>query len=201
MPLVTGPLSTELGKPTDLSSRGIRSYLKSQHELLADAFAQGVFIDYLLGARAMVMDRILSTLWNEAGLNQQSLGLFAVGGYGRGELHPFSDIDILILGEQSVIESATDALTAFTTRLWDFNLEIGHAVRSFEDCKTLAHNDITIATSLIESRPVSATIEMVHYLETLAFEDPSWSTETFYQAKVTEPVSYTHLTLPTNREV
>ena len=96
MPLVTGPLSTELGKPTDLSSRGIRSYLKSQHELLTDAFAQGVFIDYLLGARAMVMDRILSALWNEAGLNQKSLGLFAVGGYGRGELHPFSDIDILI---------------------------------------------------------------------------------------------------------
>ncbi len=186
MPLIAGPLSTELGKPTDLSSRGIRSYLKSQHELLADAFAQGVLIDYLLGARAEVIDRILSALWNEAGLNQQSLGLFAVGGYGRGELHPFSDIDVLILGEQSVIESATDALTAFTTRLWDFNLEIGHAVRSFEDCKTLAHNDITIATSLIESRPVRATIEMVQYLETLAFEDPSWSTETFYQAKVAE---------------
>lgn len=186
MALITGPLSTELGEPSDLSPQGIRSYLKSQHELLADAFAQGIFIDYLLGARSMVMDRVLSALWNDAGLNDQALGLFAVGGYGRGELHPFSDIDILILGEQSAIESASEALTNFTTRLWDFNLDIGHAVRSFEDCQTLARDDITIATSLIESRPISAHLDMLRDLETLAFDDSSWSTEAFYQAKVAE---------------
>ena len=62
MALITGPISTELGEPKDLSPAGIRDYLKAQHQLLADAFNNGIFIDYLLGGRAMVMDRLLSCL-------------------------------------------------------------------------------------------------------------------------------------------
>ena len=58
MSLITGALSKEVGSPTNLSPSGIREYLKFQHELLADAFTQGIFIDYLLGTRAMVMDRV-----------------------------------------------------------------------------------------------------------------------------------------------
>ena len=186
MALITGPISTELGEPKDLSPAGIRDYLRAQHQLLADAFSNGIFIDYLLGGRAMVMDRLLSALWADADLHEQPLGLFAVGGYGRGELHPYSDIDILILGEQSVIDACAEAISAFTTRLWDFNLDIGHAVRSFDDCQALARDDITIATSLIECRPISAKIEMLKQLEALAFDDSGWSTETFYHAKVQE---------------
>ena len=182
MALITGPISTELGEPKDLSPAGIRDYLKAQHQLLADAFSNGIFIDYLLGGRAMVMDRLLSALWADADLHEQPLGLFAVGGYGRGELHPYSDIDILILGEQAVIDACAEAISAFTTRLWDFNLDIGHAVRSFDDCQELACDDITIATSLIECRPISAKIEMLKQLEALAFDDSGWSTETFYHA-------------------
>ena len=186
MTLITGPLSTQLGKPTSLDPEGLRDYLRSQQQLLTNAFADGVFIDYLLGTRAMVMDRVLCELWIETGLSDKSLGLFGVGGYGRGELHPYSDVDILILGEQRAIDTASEALTAFTTRLWDFNLDIGNAVRSFDDCKALASRDITIATSLIECRPIAAKIEMLEALETLAFDDSAWKTESFYWAKVAE---------------
>ena len=186
MTLITGPLSTQLGRPSSLNPKGLRDYLRSQQQLLTNAFADGILVDYLLGARAMVTDRALCALWIETGLNDKPLGLFAVGGYGRGELHPYSDIDILILGEQPEIDAASEALTAFTTRLWDLNLDIGNAVRSFNDCKALASRDITIATSLIECRPIAAKGEMLEELETLAFDDSSWSTEAFYRAKVAE---------------
>jgi len=186
MALITGPLSTELETPQDLSPAGIRDYLKRQQEILNRAFGNGVFIEYLLGARAMVVDRLLDALWVDAGLDDFPLGLFAVGGYGRGELHPYSDIDILILGEETAIEAASDLLAAFTTRLWDFNVDIGHAVRSFDQCRELARDDITIATSLIECRPVVARVEMTTQLEAVAFDDTLWSTQAFYQAKVAE---------------
>ena len=186
MDLITGPLSTELALPTDLTREGIRAYLKAQQQLLSDAFTSGIFIDYLLGARAMGMDRLLDALWVNTGLSGYPIGLFAVGGYGRGELHPFSDIDILILGEQSDLDASSIKLAAFTTRLWDLNLEIGHSVRSFKDCEALACGDITIATSLIECRPIVATLDMLRRLEALAFDESAWSTESFYDAKVTE---------------
>ena len=188
MDLLTGPLSTEIEQPSSLSPEGIRTYLKSQNQLLSDAFDRGIFIDYLLGARAMVMDRLLDALWVNAGLSQNSLGLFAVGGYGRGELHPYSDIDILILGEQFDLDHSSSKLTVFATRLWDLNLEIGHSVRSFKDCKALAHDDITIATSLIECRPIVAKPNMLKRLESLAFDESAWTTKSFYQAKITEQV-------------
>jgi [protein-PII] uridylyltransferase len=172
--------------PTDLSARGIRAYLSAQDAYLADAFGRGIFIDYLLGARALVMDRLLDALWTDHGLDASGLGLFAVGGYGRGELHPWSDIDILIVGEDSALNDAQDALRAFSTRLWDFNLDIGHAVRSLEDCQTLAREDITIATSLIECRPICATRDMLHALEAVAFDDANWTSGAFFEAKVEE---------------
>lgn len=186
MELITGPLSTELAQPKDLSPEGIRAYLKEQNEILADAFARDIFIDYLLGARALAMDRLLHALWVDANLSGCSLGLFAVGGYGRGELHPFSDIDVLILGEQSHLDQWSRTLATFTTRLWDFNLEIGHSVRSFDDCRALARDNITIATSLIECRPIFAELDMLGRLESLAFDESDWTTESFYHAKVHE---------------
>jgi [protein-PII] uridylyltransferase len=78
--------------------------------------------------------------------------VLAVGGYGRGELYPASDVDLLIL----LPEQADDALTAQLERLvcllWDIGLEIGHSVRTIEECLEQASGDTTVQTAMIEAR-------------------------------------------------
>lgn len=186
MTLITGPLSVRLDLPMDLSSAGLRAYLSQAQAVLNAAFEEGIAIEYILGGRALVVDRALSALWSHHGLDQWALGLYAVGGYGRGELHPFSDIDILILGEPPAIESAAPALTAFTTQLWDFHIEIGHAVRSFADCAALAKSDLSVATSLIEFRSLVSPLAFDARIEAIAFDDEAWTSAQFFREKVAE---------------
>ena len=186
MAVIAGPLSTELATPKDLSKCGVKLYLAEQKKRITEAFQKGIFIDYLLGARAMVIDRLLEALWNQSLLIEQPIGLLAVGGYGRGELHPFSDIDILIVGDEETIQTNQESLVLFTTQLWDFNMDIGCAVRTFDDCRKLAKKDITIATSLIECRSVVSKPNILAQIEEIAFDNTIWSSDAFYSAKVAE---------------
>jgi hypothetical protein len=79
------------------------------------------------------------------------LALVAVGGYGRGELHPCSDIDILVIVPEG--DGAwRDRVAAFLTFLWDIGLEVGHSVRSVAECARQAEADVTVVTTLMESR-------------------------------------------------
>ncbi|MBB1604877.1 [protein-PII] uridylyltransferase [Variovorax sp. UMC13] len=97
-------------------------------------------------------DEALTTLWNDAGFGN-ALALVAVGGFGRGELFPYSDVDVLLLLPEvhaSNIEPAR--LEAFIGRCWDAGLEIGSSVRTLEECLDEAAKDVTVQTSLLESR-------------------------------------------------
>ena len=78
------------------------------------------------------------------------LALLAVGGYGRAELHPHSDIDLLILVKKS--RAVQDEVAAFVRLLWDLRLDIGHSVRTLADCRREAAQDITVATTMMERR-------------------------------------------------
>jgi len=186
MSLIVGPIAPRLGIPSDLSVPGLKAYLCAQKEVIRAAFSEGVRIDYVLGARALVIDRVLDALWSEAGLDDSPLGLFAVGGYGRGELHPESDVDILILGDREAIATGESQITQFTTRLWDLHVQIGHAVRTLDDCQRLVAADVTVATSLIECRAIVARPQLTSRLEAIAFDDALWSSRAFFDAKVAE---------------
>ncbi|MBP6681866.1 MAG: nucleotidyltransferase domain-containing protein, partial [Halioglobus sp.] len=111
-------------------------------DYLHDRFRGGASAGELIRLRANFMDTLLGTLWNHQDWGQAELALVAVGGYGRGELHPHSDVDILLLlGDDE--HGREQQLEAFLTLLWDIGLVIGHSVRTVEECEKKAREDIT----------------------------------------------------------
>lgn len=105
----------------------------------------------LLTTHATLVDAILIELWTTLGM-PEDYALVAVGGYGRGELYPASDVDLLIL-HPGVVETANaPKLEQFVSLLWDIGLDIGHSVRTIDDCLDEADRDITVQTALLEAR-------------------------------------------------
>ena len=127
--------------------------LKSQLEKFAD-YQKREFLNHhpvtdLVLGRAEYIDLLLNRLWQHYGFaDLPNISLVAVGGYGRGELHPLSDIDILVISRKTLPETLAANVSAFITMLWDLRLEVGHAVRSVEECATIGREDLTVATNL-----------------------------------------------------
>ncbi len=105
----------------------------------------------LLKGLARHVDRTLQALLALSPV-PDGLSLVAVGGYGRGELFPYSDVDVLVLLPQA---ASTEGVGDFITACWDTGLEIGSSVRTVEDCVAEAQRDVTVQTALLESRLVA----------------------------------------------
>ena len=105
---------------------------------------------YLRGHRHAV-DTALRILWRAASL-PRALALVAVGGYGRGELYPHSDVDVLVLLPGAIERTDEQAVERFVGTLWDAGIELGQSVRSVEHCVEQAAQDITVETALLEAR-------------------------------------------------
>ena len=140
----------------------------------------------LVHGRARLVDRLLIHLWRRHLGRPRRLVLVAVGGYGRGELHPHSDVDLLILLEPEDRPRYGPALEAFLTDLWDMGLDLGHGVRSLEECATDARDDISFATNLMESRRLAGSRKRFEALRETAFSDTIWSSRDFFQTKLEE---------------
>src|SRR5690606_30925522 len=87
--------------------------------------------------------------------------LAAVGGYGRGELYPYSDIDILILLRKPPSDEEASGIESLIAALWDLGLDLGHSVRTLEQCQEEAANDVTVETSLLESRWLAGDLQLL----------------------------------------
>ncbi len=105
----------------------------------------------LLKGRAKLVDREVVNIWRACAMPSQA-ALLAVGGYGRGELFPASDVDLLVLLPQAADAPIRERLSDMLGALWDIGLEIGHAVRTVDECIEVANDDITVQTTLLEAR-------------------------------------------------
>ena len=160
-----------------------RSSIAHADARLGHRFDQGDDIDRLLGLRRRVIDHALIQAWQRCVPADGGLSLFAVGGYGRGELFPCSDIDVLVLGEPACQQAGHEALSRFFALLWDAGVPVSHAVRSPAECTQACADDQTVTTALIEARALAVTGDGLERLEDAIAPSRVWPPHAFFLAK------------------
>lgn len=165
-----------------------REWLEQEQDALNRAFPH-TGIEELVASRAERVDTLLEAGWHYYRLHEAPLSLVAVGGYGRGELHPCSDVDVLMLLAGEPSDTERQRLEAFVAFLWDTGLEIGHAMRTLEDCIALAEQDITVATNLMESRTLAGPDALRADLVERTSPRRMWPPEPFFRAKWEEQLA------------
>ena len=173
-------------------------YVKSNHDIqainqwrtdvekqLQEGFENGQSIREVILTRANLIDEALQFLWKHAELDQTDLGLFAVGGYGRREMLPYSDVDIMILSQDEITSDQEKLISIFISSLWDVgNFKPAISVRTISDCVEQATNDLTVATALIESRLIIGNIHLTKWPRRIVSQ--TWTDKTFFDAKIAE---------------
>jgi len=160
---------------------------------LKQRFADDEPVEALVRDRARMVDVVLGRAWSlHVGPRERDVDLVAVGGYGRGELHPCSDIDVLILLPKSEVTDGHDGIERFLTFLWDIGLEVGHSVRTIDDCQRESAADVSVATTLIEARLLSGPDYLFQSMKRALGQDNVWSSKAFFEAKVAEQQARHH---------
>ncbi len=152
--------------------------LRAERLALKSTFLADGDVRSLLTGHCRLVDHVLQSIWQAAGL-ASDYALIAVGGYGRGELFPFSDIDLLILsGHQT---QAPESIEQLIGTLWDVGLEVGHSVRTVEECIAESGADITVQTTLREARLLAGSPATFRVLNTRLAANHD--TQNFYTTK------------------
>ena len=170
-----------------------RETLQHTQRILQQQFKNNARADELVHMRANTVDQLLKRAWKHfIGPADTNVALIAVGGYGRGELHPASDIDLLILLDGKQHEAYAERIQFFLTFLWDIGLEVGQSVRSIKECITEAKRDITVATNLMEARLIDGPIQLYNSFLDKVGPKKIWSSQKFFRAKLAEQIERHH---------
>ena len=199
-PADSAPWSFLASLPATLQAAGgevaaFREALTEGGAILRTRFEDDEPVEALVRDRARMVDVVLRTAWElHVGPHVRELNLIAVGGYGRGELHPSSDIDVLLLLPKSeTVEAEAEAgIERFLLFLWDIGLEVGHSVRTIDDCQRESAADVSVATTLIEARLLAGPEHLFQSMRRALGQDQVWSSKAFFEAKVAEQQARHH---------
>ena len=164
-----------------------RDLLRQAHDDLRARFLAEEPVETLVHARAGLVDTVLREVWRiKLGAAGSAWALIAVGGYGRAELHPASDIDLLVLVPAPLDAPGRSRIEALVAFLWDIGLEVGHSVRSIEECVQESAPDVGVMTTLLEARCVSGDPQLFEAMRAALAPEHVWPVREFFEAKLAE---------------
>ena len=168
--------------PVDVA--GLKRRISKAEDVLAKRFWEGEDVETLVRERSGFIDAFLAEIWQHWFEYKHDIALLAIGGYGRGELHPYSDIDLLILVKNNRLKDSD--IERFVQLLWDLKLDIGHSVRTVRECRSEATKNVSVVTSLYERRYLAGSQALATKLSRFLDRKSFWPSSRFFAAKQAE---------------
>ena len=165
----------------------VRLMMAEEGRVIRDAHFSGAGGSEVVRRRTALIDGVLKSIHGLLSRSGPMPALLAIGGYGRAELNPHSDIDIMFLCRG---DSDRHRAPEMLYRLWDTGMDVGHSVRTIEECVDLGRKDIRIRTSLMESRLIAGDVDLYNsFLSTMQSDVFFWKSSSFIQEKIAERLS------------
>jgi len=161
----------------------LKEQLKAGRDEVIATFQNDHKPEKLLTSLRVSVDAALTQAWQALAF-PENMTLIAVGGYGRGELFPYSDVDVLILLDAAPDDALRAKLEEIVQLFWDLGLEIGHSIRTIDECLSESAADITVQTSLLEARLITGNRTLFKKLQERF--DEAMDARAFFQAKTLE---------------
>jgi [protein-PII] uridylyltransferase len=166
-----------------------KSTIRNALEQLTLHQSEGVSSGDLISHYTWMIDKLVIFAWQDfakLSVKTYDMELVAVGGYGRAELHPYSDVDLLILLPDEQYDDAQIFVESFLQFLWDIGLEIGHSVRSVKDSLKEARQDISTMTNMLEARHLVGNRTLLHDLDDKLRNGRIWPADKYFAEKQDE---------------